>query len=153
MADKMDKMTKGFIIILGGLFALITFVVLFGDYSYQLKGIVKPNNAVQEDTGSSNAENSKNMLNSYSEVMHQKIVSKWSPPSVKEDGKVVLEFTIKKNGRVVDAKVDKSSGNKELDESALKALHRASPLPRLPLNLNQETLTVKFDFVVKAADK
>ncbi len=147
----MDKTTKSFIIILGALFAITTFAVLFGDYSYQLKDILKISKTTQEQNSNAQGNNSNITLESYSDAMHKKIVSKWAPPSIKEDGKVVLEFTIKKNGRVVDSKVYGSSGNKELDESALMAVQKASPLPRLPLNLNQESLTVKFDFVVKAS--
>src|SRR5262245_53970257 len=49
-------------------------------------------------------------------------------------GTVLVQFTINRGGRVLDARVARSSGIKDLDSEALNAIKRASPLP-LPPNL------------------
>lgn len=143
----MDRTTKNFIIILSVVFVIVTAIIMFGGYSYQLKDLKFNKSAASGQSVSAPVD-----LSSYSEVMHEKIASKWSPPAVDKDAKVVLEFTIQKNGHVIREKVYQSSGNKQIDDSALRALRSASPLPPLPINLGQETLTVKFDFTVKGKE-
>jgi protein TonB len=61
-------------------------------------------------------------------------------------GKVVLRFKLMTDGRVLEARVDKSSGFALLDRSALKALERASPLP--PLKSPTE-ITVPIQFALR----
>ena len=145
----MNKTTKIFLIFLSAAFVIVTLLIMFGGYSYQLKGGTANHyidkNAPQTQSGG-NVD-----LSAYTSAMHDKISSKWAPPHTDEDAKVVLEFTIQKNGHVINAKIDQSSGNKEIDNSAMKALKKASPLPPLPLNLPQSSITVKFDFLVKGA--
>ncbi|MBN1656547.1 MAG: energy transducer TonB [Deltaproteobacteria bacterium] len=45
------------------------------------------------------------------------------------EGKVLLRFKLLADGRVLEARVDRSSGFELLDRSALRALERAAPLP------------------------
>jgi protein TonB len=47
-------------------------------------------------------------------------------------GKVVVRFTLDRDGRLIDSVVTKSSGNHVLDEAALETLRRASPFPQFP---------------------
>ena len=47
-------------------------------------------------------------------------------------GKVVIRFSIARSGRVLRARVVKSSGSKALDKIALNAIKRASPFPPVP---------------------
>ncbi len=58
-------------------------------------------------------------------------------------GKVILRFKLMTDGRVLEARVDKSSGFALLDRSALKALERASPLPR-PETATEITVPILF---------
>jgi colicin import membrane protein len=60
------------------------------------------------------------------------ISQKWQPPKGLQEHRVVTSFTILKNGLIVDPSVNESSGNAEIDRSALKALKEASPLEPLP---------------------
>ena len=145
----MNKTTKIFLIFISAAFVLVTLLIMFGGYSYQLKG---GNINHHIDKNSEQTQSRGNVdLSSYTSAMHDKISSKWAPPHTDEDTKVVLEFTIQKNGHIINAKVSESSGNKEVDDSAMRALKKASPLPPLPLNLSQNSITVKFDFLVKGA--
>jgi TonB family protein len=58
-------------------------------------------------------------------------------------GKVTLRFKLMADGRVLEARVDKSSGFALLDRSALKALKRAAPLPR-PETATEITVPILF---------
>jgi len=50
----------------------------------------------------------------------------------KEEGKVVVGFTLKRDGTVLDAWIVRSSGIPMLDDAALDMMHRASPVPPVP---------------------
>ncbi len=143
---KMDKMTKGFLIFMGSAFLILTVIGVFGNRSYELKNVAKGQNMQQtQNTGSGSPE-----FQPYLEEMHKQISGKWNPPPVNKDSEVVLKFTILKNGHVINEEVSQSSGNKEVDESALAALRRSSPLPPLPLSFPRDEVTVNFNFTVKA---
>ena len=141
---KMDKMTKGFLIFMTCAFLILTIIGVFGNRSYELKNLAK-GQQMQENTGSGSPE-----FQPYLEEMHKQISGKWNPPAVNKDSEVVLKFTILKNGHVINEEVSQSSGNKEVDESALTALRRSSPLPPLPMSFPRSEVTVNFNFTVKA---
>ncbi len=50
-------------------------------------------------------------------------------------GTVWLSITVARDGTVLDAQVDKSSGADYLDQSALAMVHAASPLPPIPASI------------------
>jgi protein TonB len=50
----------------------------------------------------------------------------------KEEGKVIIGFTLKRDGTVLTAWIERSSGIPLLDEAALAMMHRASPVPPVP---------------------
>jgi TonB family protein len=145
----MDKMTKGFLIFIGLAFIILTFTIVLGDHSYELKGAAKANTASAQNQGSANRSGSPE-FQPYLEEMHKQISGKWQPPAVNKDSEVILRFTILKNGHVIDEQVAQSSGDKRVDESALAALRKASPLPPLPLSFSKDSITVNFNFVVRA---
>lgn len=144
----MDKMTKGFLIFISAAFIILTLAILLGNRTYELKGISKaPNNTTQgqKTSGAKDAE-----FQPYLEEMHNQISGKWQPPAVNKDAEVIIKFTILRNGHVINPEVAKSSGDKDVDESALKALRRSSPLPPLPMSFPQDQVTVNFNFTVRA---
>lgn len=143
---KMDKMTKGFLIFMVSAFLILTVIGVFGNRSYELKNIGKAQGAQQgQQASSANPE-----FQPYLIEMHKQISGKWNPPPVNKDSEVVLKFTILKNGHVINEEVAQSSGNKEIDDSALEALRKSSPLPPLPLSFPRDDVTVNFNFKVKA---
>lgn len=145
----MDKMTKGFLIFMSVAFLILTVVAVFGNRSYELKSLAKGGNPQQQQgqgmTGGTSPE-----FQPYLEEMHKQISGKWQPPAVNKDSEVILRFTILKNGHVIDESVLQSSGDKEVDESALTALRKSSPLPPLPLSYTRDRATVNFNFTVRA---
>ena len=145
----MDKMTKGFIIFMAAAFVILSVVAVFGNRSYELKGLAKSSQP-QQTQGAGSSGSASPEFQPYLEEIHKQISGKWQPPAVNKDSEVVLKFTILKNGHVVDEQVSQSSGIKEVDESALTALRRSSPLPPLPLSFPRDQVTVNFNFTVRA---
>lgn len=60
----------------------------------------------------------------------------------KEQGVVVVNFTIDRRGELIASAIEKSSGHPLLDAAALALLQRAEPMPRIPESLGLQTLTV-----------
>ncbi len=87
----------------------------------------------------------------YIELIKNRISSNWVTGSMgissKDKYLVVISFRILKNGRVVDLKVEKSSGVNSLDTSALRAVKYSLPLPPLPATYDGRDLTVFIQFV------
>lgn len=87
----------------------------------------------------------------YLKILENKIYENWNPP-LEEDsisGKlksVVIFFKILKNGEIVSPHVEKSSGLSFYDQSALRAVILANPLPPLPLEFEEEFLGVHMGF-------
>ncbi len=60
----------------------------------------------------------------------------------REEGTVAIGFKFARDGTVLDAWVEKSSGFPMLDNAALKMIHDASPIPKVPDRYQGETLTL-----------
>ncbi len=64
--------------------------------------------------------------------IEQAIIDNWSrPESAKNHMKVMISLTLDENFSIIAAKIDKSSGDLEYDEFALKAANLASPFVEL----------------------
>ncbi|MCX8027748.1 MAG: energy transducer TonB [Thermodesulfovibrionales bacterium] len=62
-------------------------------------------------------------------------------------GDLYIKFTIKKNGRLGEVELLRTSGHRLLDEAALKALRDADPFWPLPDELGKESFTITGHFV------
>ncbi len=144
----MDKITKIFISSIALVFIIITLAGVLGPHMYELKGA--GNNNAPQAQGQNSQGSASPEFQPYLEEMHKQISGKWQPPAVNKDSEVILKFTILKNGHIIDEEVAQSSGDKAVDESALTALRKASPLPPLPLSFPRDKVTVNFNFTVKA---
>ena len=60
----------------------------------------------------------------------------------KKQGVVTLQFSINKQGELLDSKVIKSSGYPDLDQAAIRMLEQANPLPGIPNSMRREQLTL-----------
>lgn len=89
----------------------------------------------------------------YLRILKNKIYENWSPPVVEDTTEklqdVVIQFKILKNGKIVDSRIEKSSGIGFFDQSALRAVILASPLPPLPEEFEEEFLGVHLGFSYK----
>ena len=88
--------------------------------------------------------------NAYVEKVKEGIVGAWTYPKqaslTKEIGRVNLEFTILKDGRLQDVHVARSSGYSSLDREAMRAIESASPFAPIPKKVGLEEISVNFSF-------
>lgn len=61
-------------------------------------------------------------------------------------GRVQVYFRIRRDGRLEGTRIESPSGNGSLDQSALLAVRRSDPLPRLPDGFEGDALGVRFWF-------
>jgi TonB family protein len=85
----------------------------------------------------------------YYNLIWQRIRSAWVLPEGvlggKKDLETIIAIRIAKDGRIEDIQFEKKSGNPHLDESALRAIKKANPLPPLPPGFEGD----KFDVGVR----
>jgi len=78
-------------------------------------------------------------LLSYFRKLEEKVRGAWFLPEslARDAGKLVVEvrILIEKDGRVSDSRIERSSGNVYFDDSVLRAIRKASPLPVPPEQL------------------
>lgn len=61
-------------------------------------------------------------------------------------GRVVIDFTITKNGDVVDCHIISESGERSLDGAAKAAIDRSNPFQKLPPGFSGNELQLRFGF-------
>ncbi len=86
----------------------------------------------------------------YARMLYEKIYESWVPP-VSGGGHAlpaVVTIKIEKDGRATNVKLKESSGSRFFDESVLRAIRKASPLPLPPgkLRENEELYDVMIRF-------
>jgi protein TonB len=62
-------------------------------------------------------------------------------------GDLYIRFTIKKNGRLADVELVRTSGHRSLDEAAMQALKEGEPYWPLPDEWGKDVLTITGHFV------
>ena len=87
-------------------------------------------------------------LNIYKMQVETWIKDKWTYPDVQEIEATVL-VKIRKDGTVLETRFIKPSGNKLFDESVLKAIEKARPLPPLPEGYEGNYEEIKINFNLK----
>ncbi|MBA4421985.1 MAG: hypothetical protein C0390_02645 [Syntrophus sp. (in: bacteria)] len=88
-------------------------------------------------------------MRAYYAMIWLRIKGKWALPQGILPGDVletVIDMTILRNGAVVQVNYEKRSGNRYFDESAMKAIQKASPLPPLPAWIGSNSLEVGIRF-------
>ncbi|MBA4396323.1 MAG: hypothetical protein C0394_02890 [Syntrophus sp. (in: bacteria)] len=84
----------------------------------------------------------------YAEIW-ARIRGQWSlPPGILPKGNVetIINARILRNGAVVDIGFEKRSGNRYFDDSAIRAMKKASPLPPLPSWIRGNDIEIGFRF-------
>lgn len=116
------------------------------------EALKSPNFAMQGAGGVGIGENTTlgNRFGYYVDLMRRQIASKWNTGGMANDGrKVLLTFSILRDGTVENVRVAQPSGNYSLDTSAQRAVLEASPLPQLPQGYQQNSAQVELWFQVK----
>jgi len=68
----------------------------------------------------------------YLDQVERRIMSAWKLPPNAHGLKVVIRLRLERSGRVSDVRVEKLSGDKQFDASAVQGVHRASPFSPVP---------------------
>lgn len=106
-----------------------------------------PNSQAQSGRGD-NSESGGEM-NAYYTLIWSRIKGKWALPQgilPRENVEAVIQAKILKNGSVADLGFEKHSGNRYFDESAMKAIKKASPFPPLPQWIKDNSIAVGIRF-------
>jgi TonB family protein len=83
----------------------------------------------------------------YLAALRNKIGSRWVPPQgMSGPARAVLHFRIGRDGQVTLSEVEVSSGYAFYDQTTLRALLSATPLPPLPEGFTDQYLGVHFEF-------
>lgn len=88
-------------------------------------------------------------INAYYATVWSRIKRGWALPQGILPGDVlesVIDVTILRSGAVTEVNFEKRSGNRFFDESAMKAIRKASPFPPLPAWFNEASLSVGIRF-------
>ncbi len=88
---------------------------------------------------------SKDEMDVFMVNMKKKINQTWKIPKSLNSIRVITGFTVLKDGKIVDPSILQSSGDKNIDDSALQALKDASPLDKLPEQA-PEFLQIRYTF-------
>jgi protein TonB len=62
----------------------------------------------------------------------------------REEGLVLVDVTIRRDGGIVSMTIQQGSGSQLLDDEALATLKRADPLPAMPAEVPGTTMALKF---------
>ncbi len=82
-------------------------------------------------------------------LIWERIKAEWVFPQalIHESGlETIIALGIRQDGEIVKISFEKKSGNSYLDESALRAIKKANPLPPLPEGLQERYLEVGVRF-------
>jgi TonB family protein len=82
----------------------------------------------------------------YVDLMLQKIKESWRNPVKGGLLKATVYFKILRNGEIINAEIEVPSGVSIFDQSAIRAVISASPLPPLPSQFTSEYLGVHLEF-------
>jgi periplasmic protein TonB len=118
-------------------------------YSDIAPALKSPNIGMQGAGGVSLGQNTTlgTRFGAYVNLMRQRISEKWNTAGMNNDGKrVLITFSIQRDGRVQDVRVAQASGNYALDSSAQRAVLEASPLPQLPPGYEKDSAQVEIWF-------
>lgn len=78
--------------------------------------------------------------------LQRSIKKHWLPPKGNENKKVTVEFKVLSDGQLSDLHVLESSGVKEADDAALKAVKDSAPFKPLSLTPKENSVDIKFTF-------
>jgi TonB family protein len=90
---------------------------------------------------------------SYVDAVRNRISSNWLQstvdPTVRWAPRASFSFTVLRDGTVTNVQMLQSSGNRSVDNSALRAIQSSSPMSPLPSNYSGSSVTVEFWFDFK----
>lgn len=61
---------------------------------------------------------------------------------------IITEFTVAKDGSLLDCKIRKSSNNLMIDEMTLDAIRKTAPFEPIPSDFTEKSITLQMIFVI-----
>jgi TonB family protein len=88
------------------------------------------------------------IMQKYHNDVLEKIENAWRKPALSKKDLPMVEMVIKirRDGTVVDISIETRSGNRLYDESVVRAIKAAEPLPRIPVAIKGDTVELGFRF-------
>ncbi|MCJ7594465.1 MAG: energy transducer TonB [Desulfobacterales bacterium] len=114
----------------------------------------KPPPQSEQDTISLDTEDRRYVT--YARIIKERLIRHWRyPPEAKEnliEGRLMVLFTLGKEGNLVHVGILKSSGHDILDTEAGRAINAAAPFPPFPEHVSVKRLNIKasFDYRITA---
>ncbi len=90
-----------------------------------------------------------NRLGWYAEIVRQRIAQNWQTGGLNARAQpqpAIVSFYIMRDGTIRNPQVVQSSGNPSVDNTALRAVYAASPLPQLPPQITESYISAQFTF-------
>ncbi len=82
----------------------------------------------------------------YMKELQRRIKMNWDPPKGNESKRVILLFSIAKDGRLLNIKVHRSSGLQAADNAAINAVKLTAPFRPLPPEFKGNSVDIQFTF-------
>lgn len=82
----------------------------------------------------------------YIAELQRRIKRNWTPPAADRSKRVVALFTISRDGRLLNIKLQNSSGTQVADDAAVAAIRLSAPFRPLPAGYRQNSIDVQFIF-------
>ena len=116
-----------------------------------------PEAVLQAEREQLQAEQEQDTIQAYLGLVFQKLESHKRYPRVAErnglNGRVVLRFTVRRDGEVLNPEVVEVEGHDSFRKSALQALTRVGQLPRFPDEIRRRELLVEVPIAYKIEDR
>jgi len=94
-----------------------------------------------------NQNQNKSYAEAYTQDLQNIIRKNWHPTAEYIGKKVVVLFTLLKDGTLVGSvQIVQSSGNENIDKAAAKAVYESMPFPPLPKEYNGNSVDIRFTF-------
>ena len=85
----------------------------------------------------------------YLAELQRRIRRNWTPPEDRLSKTVVVVFSVGRDGRLLNLRVSRSSGDAVADQSARAAVERSAPFRPLPPEFRGNNISVEFTFDYK----
>jgi protein TonB len=92
---------------------------------------------------------------SYAGAIKERILSRWKYPTEAREnlieGKLLVVFSLGRQGEMKEIRIDESSGHEILDAEAARAIRNGAPFPPFPTHITVARLNIKasFDYRIK----
>jgi TonB family protein len=92
-------------------------------------------------------------LNNYVLLTRDAIQRSWTTPTEFAatgalKGKIGINYVVKRSGAVDQIELVRGSGNTDLDNSLIQAIHSAAPFPPFPRGVEAQTIMIRANFIV-----